>query len=58
MLNMIGYIWMVLVGAVCGLFAFMTLLQTGAPAMGIALFGCGACFTGGWILIAKELSDA
>lgn len=57
MFNMIGYIWMVVVGAVCGLFAFITLLQTGAPIMGIALFGCGASFTGGWVLIAHELSE-
>jgi len=58
MLNMIGYIWMIVVGAVCGMFAFITLLETGAPIMGIALFGCGACFTGGWALIAKEFDNA
>tara|TARA_X000001382_G_scaffold112600_1_gene89931 strand:- start:1067 stop:1249 length:183 start_codon:yes stop_codon:yes gene_type:complete len=58
MFNMLGYIWMILVGAVCGLFAFLTLLETGAPAMGIVLFGSGACFIGGWILVAGELKNA
>ena len=58
MLNIMGYVYMILSGAVAGLMAFLKLLETGAPILGIALFGCGACFVGGWLLLAKELDDA
>ena len=58
MLNVVGYIWMIVVGAMCGTFAFIELLKTGAPILGLVLFGCGVMFMGGWALLAKELSDA
>ena len=57
MLNISGYIFMIVIGALCGMMAFINLLQTGAPIMGIILFGCGAMFVGGWTLIAVELEN-
>jgi len=31
-------------------------MADGVPGMGIVAVGCFACFIGGWILLAKELS--
>jgi len=53
----LGLILMITASAMCSLLAFMELMLTGAPLMGIVLFGCGACFVGGWILLAQELLD-
>jgi len=58
MLNVVGYIWMIVVGAMCGTFAFFELLKTGAPILGLVLFGCGALFVGGWALLAMEFDNA
>lgn len=47
----------VMVSAICGIFAYMDLATNGTPLMGIVLFGCGAVFVGGWVVIAQELSS-
>ena len=31
-------------------------MADGVPGMGIVAVGCFACFVGGWIILAKELS--
>lgn len=55
MISIIGYIFIILVSVVCGMLAFINLLETGAPIMGLVLFGCGALFVGGWAFIAVEM---
>ena len=50
----IGCFYMIVTAAVCSVFAFLNLLEYGTPFMGLILFACGVCFTGGWAAIAKE----
>lgn len=57
MLNISGYIFMIVIGALCGMMAFINLLQTGAPIMGVVMFGCGAMLVGGWALLCEEYNN-
>ena len=57
MFNILSYFFLVVMGAVVGIFAFIALMESGAPIHGLALFGCGALFTGGWFGLAMELTD-
>lgn len=45
--------FMIASGAVCGMFGFIQLHETGAPIMGYVIAGSVACFVGGWIEIAR-----
>jgi hypothetical protein len=54
---LISCFFMIVSSAVCSVFAFIDLLAYGTPFMGIILFTCGVCFTGGWAAIAKEFCD-
>ena len=50
-----GLLFMVFVGALCGAIAFVELHITGAPIMGYVIAGSVACFVGGWIELARLL---
>lgn len=52
-----GLMFMIVSGAVCGTFAFIELHLTGAPLMGYVIAGSVACFVGGWIEIARLFCD-
>ena len=56
-MNILACMCIVVGSAVVSTFAFINLLTYGTPMMGIILFGCGACFVGGWIAIAMELDN-
>lgn len=53
----IGLLFMVFVGALCGAIAFVELHITGAPIMGYVIAGSVACFVGGWIELARLLDN-
>lgn len=53
----ISLMFMIVSGAVCGMFAFIELHLTGAPLMGYVIAGSVACFVGGWVEIAKLFCD-
>ena len=48
---------MIFTGAICGLFGFIQLHETGAPFWGYAIAGSVACFIGGWAEIARIFSN-
>ncbi len=52
-----GLMFMIVSGAVCGLFGFIQLHETGAPFWGYAIAGSVACFVGGWVILAEQLSE-
>jgi len=52
-----GLMFMIATGAICGMFAFIELHLTGAPIMGYAIAGSVACFVGGWMEIGRIFSD-
>ena len=52
-----GLMFMIISGAVCGLFGFIQLHETGAPFWGYAIAGSVACFVGGWVILAEQLSE-
>jgi len=52
-----GLLFMIVSGAVCGLFAVLQLHITGAPFWGYAIAGSVACFVGGWIEIARQFVE-
>ena len=52
-----GLMFMIVSGAVCGLFGFIQLHLTGAPIWGYAIAGSVACFVGGWVILAEQLSE-
>ena len=52
-----GLLFMVFVGALCGAIAFVELHITGAPIMGYVIAGSVACFVGGWIELARILDN-
>lgn len=53
----ISCVFMIMSSAIVSTFAFIDLMMYGTPMMGIILFGCGACFVGGWIELARKLSQ-
>lgn len=53
----VGLMFMIISGAVCGLFGFIQLHETGAPFWGYAIAGSVACFVGGWVILAEQLSE-
>lgn len=52
-----GLMFMIISGAICGLFGFIQLHLTGAPIWGYAIAGSVSCFVGGWIILAEQLSE-
>ena len=54
---MMALMFMIASGAVCGMFGFIQLHETGAPIMGYVIAGSVACFVGGWIEIARIFCD-
>ena len=52
-----GLMFMIISGAICGLFGFIQLHETGAPFWGYAIAGSVACFVGGWVILAEQLSE-
>jgi hypothetical protein len=57
MLYITGLMFMIFTGAICGLFGFIQLHETGAPFWGYAIAGSVACFIGGWAEIARIFSN-
>tara|TARA_R100001460_G_scaffold87498_1_gene128918 strand:- start:69 stop:248 length:180 start_codon:yes stop_codon:yes gene_type:complete len=57
MLYITGLMFMIFTGAICGLFGFIQLHETGAPFWGYAIAGSVACFIGGWAEIARIFND-
>lgn len=53
----VGLMFMIFAGALCGLVGFIELHITGAPIMGYVIAGSVACFVGGWIELARLLGD-
>ena len=56
-MNIFACMFMIVCSAIVSTFAFIDLLTYGTPMLGVILFGCGACFVGGWIAIAVELDN-
>ena len=48
-------LFIICTSAIVSILAIMSMAQ-GAQGMGYVLVGCVACFVGGWIIVAKELS--
>jgi len=48
-------LFIICTSAIVGMLATMSMAQ-GTQGMGYVLVGCVACFVGGWIIVAKELS--
>ena len=58
MFSIMAHIFAMMASAVTGFFAFIKLMETGAPIMGLVLFACGICFAGAWVCIAHAFEDA
>jgi hypothetical protein len=56
-MNIFACMFMIVCSAIVSTFAFIDLFTYGTPMMGVILFGCGACFVGGWVAIAVELDN-
>ena len=52
-----GLLFMIFVGALCGLVGVIELHITGASIMGYVIAGSVACFVGGWVELARLLGD-
>jgi len=48
-------LFIICTSAIVSILAIMSMAQ-GTQGMGYVLVGCVACFVGGWIIVAKELS--
>ena len=53
----VGLMFMIFAGALCGLVGFIELHITGAPIMGYVIAGIVACFVGGLAELARVLGD-
>ena len=53
----VGLMFMIFAGALCGLVGFIELHIRGAPIMGYVIAGSVACFVGGWAELARVLGD-
>ena len=55
MIDFIIALFLIVTSAVIGLLSVMS-LAAGVPGMGWVALGSVACFVGGWVIIATELS--